>query len=481
MTSENWFSLVPEPVTGLLRLLNQAGYEAWLVGGCVRDMFLGIVPDDYDVATDARPDEVCDLFDRCLETGIDHGTVTVMLPDMSIEVTTYRSEGSYSDGRRPDSVRYENDIKLDLARRDFTINSMAWHPEQGLLDLYGGVVDLQNRILRCVGRAELRLTEDALRQLRAVRFCLTYNLDPDDEMIAAIARYHGGVLSLSTERIIVELSRTGRAQYADKLSAFAGVGLISLIYRKLFNISVDDSIITGFLAGMIQPYWQQNQIWSVLITGGILASHASNVPKLIDGRLSISIEVWFAAVKDIAAYRNRDKITELVRQARLSQAAATSTQAILLFVSYRLMIFRTDLRRFELSCEDVHHDDLRRGRRLKMMLRNIAMLCRISARQVLDLGLQAVEVLHVLISEENFGIELEAEKHLLANWQNFPGELIIKPVQLPIRGNDEAFADIADRRKTGLYLERLISSKIHVSRQQSRDDLLERLSGWLMH
>ncbi len=283
MTSENWFSLVPEPVTGLLRLLNQAGYEAWLVGGCVRDMFLGIVPDDYDVATDARPDEVCDLFDRCLETGIDHGTVTVMLPDMSIEVTTYRSEGSYSDGRRPDSVRYENDIKLDLARRDFTINSMAWHPEQGLLDLYGGVVDLQNRILRCVGRAELRLTEDALRQLRAVRFCLTYNLDPDDEMIAAIARYHGGVLSLSTERIIVELSRTGRAQYADKLSAFAGVGLISLIYRKLFNISVDDSIITGFLAGMIQPYWQQNQIWSVLITGGILASHASNVRKLIDG------------------------------------------------------------------------------------------------------------------------------------------------------------------------------------------------------
>ncbi|MDD3504260.1 MAG: hypothetical protein PHE63_09290, partial [Eubacteriales bacterium] len=112
MTSENWFSLVPEPVTGLLRCLNQAGYEAWLVGGCVRDMFLGIVPDDYDVATDARPDEVCDLFDRCLETGIDHGTVTVMLPDMSIEVTTYRSEGSYSDGRRPDSVRYENDIKL---------------------------------------------------------------------------------------------------------------------------------------------------------------------------------------------------------------------------------------------------------------------------------------------------------------------------------------------------------------------------------
>ena len=178
---------VPAEVLGLCRRLEEAGHRGWVVGGCVRDVLLGELRDlqstdairnDWDIATDARPEEVMKLFRRVVPTGIKHGTVTVLLDDDGYEVTTLRGETSYSDGRRPDSVYFVDDIKDDLARRDFTINAIAYDPlADRLIDPFGGLRDLEAGVLRAVGDAGERFAEDGLRVLRAARFVATLEVE----------------------------------------------------------------------------------------------------------------------------------------------------------------------------------------------------------------------------------------------------------------------------------------------------------------
>ena len=167
-------SILPRGVREVCRTLAGAGETAWVVGGCLRDILRGRVPRDWDIATTARPERVLGLFRRVVPTGIAHGTVTVLMGDESIEVTTLRGEGSYSDGRRPDSVEFLDDIADDLSRRDFTINAMAWDPASGALhDPFGGRVDLRAGVIRAVGDPGRRFAEDGLRVLRAARFAAT--------------------------------------------------------------------------------------------------------------------------------------------------------------------------------------------------------------------------------------------------------------------------------------------------------------------
>ncbi|MFZ2782108.1 MAG: HD domain-containing protein [Rectinemataceae bacterium] len=198
----------PEELRELARRFESQGHKAYLVGGAVRDAFMGRPAGDYDVATDASPEEVLRIFPRVIPTGIKHGTVTVLLRHYKVEVTTFRIEHGYSDGRRPDSVEFAADIGADLSRRDFTINAMAWDIlGRELVDPYGGQADLAAKIIRAVGNPEARFGEDGLRPLRALRFASQLNFSLDPDTFAAIPKALDRYRSVSAERVRDEFSK----------------------------------------------------------------------------------------------------------------------------------------------------------------------------------------------------------------------------------------------------------------------------------
>lgn len=200
---------LPAAVETAIQQLNTAGYEAYAVGGCVRDSLLGKEPTDWDITTSATPAETQAVFAnyRTVETGLKHGTLTVIVDDVPLEITTYRVDGDYSDGRHPDSVSFTRCLSEDLSRRDFTINAMAYHPVVGLVDLFGGQDDLADGLISCVGEASQRFSEDALRIIRALRFAsvLGFWITKDTEM--AIRALYPTLSCVSTERITAEMGK----------------------------------------------------------------------------------------------------------------------------------------------------------------------------------------------------------------------------------------------------------------------------------
>ncbi len=177
---------LPDKVIHIIQILQNAGHEAYAVGGCVRDSILGRIPDDWDITTSARPAEVKALFGRTIDTGIQHGTVTVMLGKEGFEVTTYRIDGIYEDGRHPREVTFTGELREDLRRRDFTVNAMAYNETDGLVDAFDGLGDLKRKTIRCVGDARERFAEDALRMMRAVRFSAQLGFSIEEDTQAAI-------------------------------------------------------------------------------------------------------------------------------------------------------------------------------------------------------------------------------------------------------------------------------------------------------
>lgn len=198
---------MPAKAKEIINCINEAGYEAYIVGGCVRDCMLGRIPNDWDITTSADPITVKSLFKRTIDTGLKHGTVTILMGDEQYEVTTYRIDGDYTDGRHPDSVTYTSQLSEDLRRRDFTINAMAYHPDEGLVDLFGGLDDLNKRVIRCVGNAEDRFGEDALRMMRAIRFAAQLGYSIEEETYNAIILLHSNLEKISAERIRVEMDK----------------------------------------------------------------------------------------------------------------------------------------------------------------------------------------------------------------------------------------------------------------------------------
>lgn len=198
---------LPESIAAVIRRLEDAGYASYVVGGAVRDCLAGRQPHDYDLCTAALPQQVEEIFadKHIIETGLKHGTVTVLEEGEPIEVTTFRTEGNYSDGRRPDSVAFVSNIEYDLARRDFTVNAMAYSPVRGLCDPFGGQTDLKRNLLRCVGDPDTRLQEDALRILRALRFAAQRGYTIEPETAAALRRNKEQLTHVSAERITSEL------------------------------------------------------------------------------------------------------------------------------------------------------------------------------------------------------------------------------------------------------------------------------------
>ncbi|MCH4006861.1 MAG: CCA tRNA nucleotidyltransferase [Eubacterium sp.] len=200
---------IPEYVTEVLKRLHDGGYEAYVVGGCVRDSILGLSPDDWDVCTEAEPDEMknCFIGLRSVDTGIQHGTVTAISKGKPVEVTTYRIDGTYSDGRHPDDVTFTRSLREDLARRDFTINAMAYDPENGLIDPFSGREDLKRHLIRCVGEPEKRFSEDALRILRAFRFSSKLGFEIEEKTARAACEMAETVRKVARERVGVEFTK----------------------------------------------------------------------------------------------------------------------------------------------------------------------------------------------------------------------------------------------------------------------------------
>lgn len=201
--------ILPPFIESLLNRFTQNGAEAYVVGGCIRDSLRGETPHDWDVATSALPEQTMAMFSDCtvIPTGLQHGTVTVLWHDMPVEITTYRVDGAYSDSRRPDSVQFTRSLTEDLRRRDFTINALAYHPAHGLVDPFGGQADLENRCIRCVGDADTRFTEDALRILRALRFSSVLGFSIEQETARSLVRLHARLDAVAPERIASELTK----------------------------------------------------------------------------------------------------------------------------------------------------------------------------------------------------------------------------------------------------------------------------------
>ncbi len=229
---------LPEKVKMIIQTLSLAGHEAYAVGGCVRDAILGRTPADWDITTSASPCEVKRLFPRTIDTGIQHGTVTVMLGREGFEVTTYRVDGRYEDCRHPKEVHFTKSLLEDLKRRDFTINAMAYKEEGGLVDEFGGLADLERGIIRCVGNAKDRFREDALRMLRAVRFGaqLGFALEPDTE--AAIRGLGGNLRKVSAERIQAELIKLLMSSHPEKLLEAWDTGLTK-VFLPEFDVCME--------------------------------------------------------------------------------------------------------------------------------------------------------------------------------------------------------------------------------------------------
>lgn len=217
--------ILPEKVNTIIHTLQEHGYEAYAVGGCVRDSVLGREPEDWDITTSALPEETKALFRRTFDTGIEHGTVTVLLDKEGFEVTTYRIDGKYEDSRHPKEVKFTRNLREDLLRRDFTINGMAYNDKDGLIDIFGGMEDLNAGVIRCVGNAVERFSEDALRILRGVRFAAQLGFTIEEATEEGMRKLAPTLQNISAERIQAELVKMLVSPRPDMLRTAYDLGI----------------------------------------------------------------------------------------------------------------------------------------------------------------------------------------------------------------------------------------------------------------
>lgn len=234
---------MPKGAEFIIQSLEKSGFEAYIVGGCVRDAVLGREPEDWDITTSARPEEVKSIFRTTVDTGIEHGTVTVLLPKdetgeevRSFELTTFRIDGEYEDSRHPKRVSFTSSLTEDLARRDFTINAMAYHMDMGLIDPFSGMIDLENKTLRAVGKAEERFKEDALRMMRGIRFSAQLNFSLEEDCFMGMRKLKENLGKVSKERIAVELWKLLASEHPEKVEMLFSTGLSPYITRDFPKI-----------------------------------------------------------------------------------------------------------------------------------------------------------------------------------------------------------------------------------------------------
>ena len=224
---------ISDGAKSILERLNNAGFRSYVAGGAVRDLIMNKMPNDYDIATDAKPDDVKKLFRKTIDTGIKHGTVTVIENGEGYEITTFRKDGAYSDNRHPSEIEYVKDKRIDCLRRDFTINAMMYNPESGLVDFFCGRRDIRKHIIRCVGKPEDRFKEDALRMLRAVRFKAQLGFEIEERTELAIRKYAVLIKKVSKERILAELNKILLSDNPDGVRDLHRLGLLKFILPEL--------------------------------------------------------------------------------------------------------------------------------------------------------------------------------------------------------------------------------------------------------
>lgn len=217
----------------IIQTLTGKGYDAYVVGGAVRDLIMGRAPHDYDIATSALPNQIKSSFPSTIDTGLKHGTITVMDNHASFEVTTFRTDGTYTDARHPEKVEFIKDVKGDMLRRDFTINALAYNEKDGIIDCVGGIDDIKNKIIRCVGEPEVRFKEDALRMLRAVRFSVVLGFEIEEKTKTAIKKYSILIKKVSAERIREELEKILRSENPGGIITLHQLGLLKHIIPEL--------------------------------------------------------------------------------------------------------------------------------------------------------------------------------------------------------------------------------------------------------
>ena len=248
---------MPKHVKYIINTLEKNGYEAYAVGGCVRDAIIGKEPNDWDITTNATPMQVKKLFKHTIDTGIQHGTVTIMIDKVGYEVTTYRIDGKYADGRHPDKVEFTVSLKKDLKRRDFTINAMAYNDTRGIIDLFGGIEDLKEGIVKCVGNPYNRFDEDALRILRAFRFAAVLNFEVEEKTKKAAGDLAENLNKISKERIRTELDKLIMSDTPEKLMEARKCGLLKYILSE-----VEDDINIELVKAMPKNNYMK---WAALL------------------------------------------------------------------------------------------------------------------------------------------------------------------------------------------------------------------------
>lgn len=232
---------LPDDVKYIIDKLTENGYEAYAVGGCVRDSIIHRVPGDWDITTSATPIQVKSVFRRTIDTGIQHGTVTVMLGKNGYEVTTYRIDGEYIDGRHPENVEFTSSLEEDLKRRDFTINAMAYNDNSGMVDKFGGQKDLEEKIIRCVGNPKERFSEDALRMLRAVRFSAQLGFEIHEDTAQAIKELVQDIEKVSKERINTELGKILVSPNPEFIKKAWEYGITQLVFKAFDELEDKDT------------------------------------------------------------------------------------------------------------------------------------------------------------------------------------------------------------------------------------------------
>ena len=272
---------LPVKVKYIISRLEKNGYEAYAVGGCVRDSILDRKPEDWDITTSAKPEEVKKLFQATIDTGLQHGTVTVVIEKEGYEVTTFRLDGDYSDGRHPDRVAFTSSLTEDLKRRDFTINAMAYSENTGLIDKFDGEKDLEDGIIRAVGDAEERFSEDALRMLRAIRFAGQLNFDIAGKTFDAIKKLSPNISKVSVERIAKELEKLLLSGNPEYIGLVYETGIFGIIAPEIAELFDKGEIYNSIKAVSQASYPEKKELYQIRTALFLERLGADSVAKLL--------------------------------------------------------------------------------------------------------------------------------------------------------------------------------------------------------
>lgn len=315
---------MPYGAQEILEKLNSHGFEAYIVGGCVRDSLLGAKPKDWDITTSAKPEEVKSLFGRTIDTGIQHGTVTIMRGKQGYEVTTYRIDGEYEDKRRPKTVAFTSSLEEDLKRRDFTINAMAYSPDQGIVDAFDGMGDLKRKMIRCVGDPAERFTEDALRILRAIRFSAQLDFSIEKHTWEAIGRIAPNMAKVSKERVQMELTRLLLSDHPERMQDVYRTGISAYIspgFHRLYG--------QGRLAEKVQHIPGEPQ------TGqGAYLEHAGSLPRVKYLR-------WAAFLRET----DPDTAAEILKDLKMDNDTIRKVRTLVAWAGREILPQEAELRR----------------------------------------------------------------------------------------------------------------------------------------